>query len=44
MALVALCGSALLASPAWAQTLRHPASVRPAALSQDNAAFRLRLL
>ncbi len=41
-ALVALCGCALLASPLWAQTLRQPASVRPAALSNDGADFGYR--
>ncbi len=41
-ALAALCGCALLASPSWAQTLRHPASTRPAALSNDTADYGYR--
>jgi hypothetical protein len=41
-ALVALCGCALLASPLWAQTMRQPASTRPAALSNDGADFGYR--
>jgi hypothetical protein len=39
LALVALCGCALQATPAAAQTLRQPASVRPAAMANDNANF-----
>jgi hypothetical protein len=41
-ALTALCGCALLASPAWAQTLRQPASVRPAGLSKSESDFSYR--
>ena len=35
-ALAALFGCAIIAGPVLGQTLRHPASVRPAALSNDN--------
>jgi hypothetical protein len=42
MALVALCGCALPASPVWAQSLKQPVSVRPAALSNDNAGYDYR--
>lgn len=41
-AFAVLCGCALLASPSWAQTLRHPAAMRPASVSKDNADFGYR--
>ena len=41
-ALAALCGCALLTSPTWAQTLRQPASVRPAGLSKSESDFSYR--
>ncbi|MHB0955595.1 MAG: outer membrane beta-barrel protein [Pirellulaceae bacterium] len=41
-ALAVMCGCALLTSPSWAQALRQPASMRPAALSRDNADYAYR--
>jgi len=42
LALIALCGCALQASPLVGQTLRQPVSVRPAALSSNSAGYDYR--
>lgn len=42
LALIALCGCALQASPLVGQTLRQPVSVRPAALSHNSAGYDYR--